>query len=164
MAKLYLGTNDNDVFHGGGARDRAFGLGGDDLMYGNSSNDFLKGGSGLDILYGGLGNDSLRGGGGNDTIDAGDGDDIINGGRGSDTLTGGAGADTFVFTNVEAAPGVFDTIVDFDLVAGDIIDVRAFGLPTVAYDILDDVTTITFLGSDQAIQVNGLLTLTDLLF
>ena len=166
MANMYLGTNDNDVFYGGAGRDRAYGLAGDDLFFGNDGRDMLKGAGGGDTLYGGLGSDKLGGGGGNDVIDAGDGNDIINGGRGSDTLTGGAGADHFIFNNVEAsplAPVIYDEIVDFDATTGDTIDVRVFGAPSIAYDALNDVTDISFAGSNQHILVNGLVNLTDLI-
>jgi Ca2+-binding RTX toxin-like protein len=164
MPNTILGTDESEVFYGSGHRDHMVGFGGDDLLYGNDGRDSLIGGGGIDQLYGGLGNDKLKGGTGNDTIDGGDGDDIINGGKGSDTLTGGAGADHFVFNQVESTVVVYDQIVDFDALSGDTIDVRALGVPVLDWDILDNVTNISFLGSDQNIQVNGLLDLTDLIF
>jgi Ca2+-binding RTX toxin-like protein len=165
--KTYFGTNGNDVHYGGGGRDRMYGFAGDDLFYGNDGRDKLKAGGGTDQLYGGLGEDKLRGGRGDDVIDAGDGNDIVNGGKGSDTLWGGVGADTFIFNTVENAPAgplVYDEIADFDPLGGDTIDVRAFGLPGLAYDLLSDTTEISFAGSNQRIIVNGLVDITDLIF
>jgi Ca2+-binding RTX toxin-like protein len=163
MVQMYTGTSDNDVFYGGAGKDMIYGYAGDDLLFGNDGRDELNGANGADTLYGGLGNDNLGGGGGNDRIEGGDGDDVINGGRGSDVLNGGDGADTFVFASAEATPGVFDVIEDFDPVAGDTLDVRVFGAPQVVYDPLNDVTAITFGGSNQGVLVNGLLDLTDLI-
>lgn len=164
MSNDFFGTNDADTFYGTGHSDHAFGMAGDDLLYGNDGRDVLMGGGGIDQLYGGLGNDKLRGGLGSDTINGGDGDDIINGGKGSDVLSGGAGADHFIFNQVESAPAVYDEITDFDAATGDTIDVRAFGVPVLDYDLLDNVTNISFAGSNQHITVNGLLDITDFVF
>jgi len=83
-----------------------------DAIFGSATYRFL-GGAGNDVLTGGYFNDALVGGAG---------DDILDGGAGNDILTGGDGADVFVFNPCDGA----DTITDFDLCAGDIIDLTAF--------------------------------------
>ena len=69
-------------------------------LIGNAANNFLSGDAGSDILS------------------AGSGDDYLNGGSGKDTLTGGAGKDTFFIGSKDA----FDTITDFNVTGGDIIE------------------------------------------
>jgi Ca2+-binding RTX toxin-like protein len=80
---------------------------------------------------------SVDGGNGADTIIGGSGDDGITGGAGSDKLTGGKGVDTFSFSGsdffTENSKGdvVFnksvDTIADFNLKDGDILDLGDLG-------------------------------------
>ena len=80
---------------------------------------------------------SVDGGNGADTIIGGSGDDGITGGAGSDKLTGGKGVDTFSFSGsdffTENSKGdvVFnksvDTISDFNLKDGDILDLGDLG-------------------------------------
>ncbi|MDR9829396.1 cadherin-like domain-containing protein [Vibrio sp. FNV 38] len=66
-------------------------------------------------IVGGDGDDVLQGGAGNDELIAGIGNDI---------LIGGGGEDTFRWTEDSVSPGAIDTIQDFSLSEGDIIDLR----------------------------------------
>lgn len=68
------------------------------------------------------GHDRLGGGAGDDVIFGQEGDDVIAGGMGNDTLYGGDGDDVFLFESI--ADGV-DTIADFDMLEGDLIDMSA---------------------------------------
>ncbi len=83
------------------------------LINGNANNN---------IITGTTGNDTIHGHEGTDAIVTGDGNDILDGGAGVDTLRGGAGADHFVFLQVSAYSGV-DTIQDFNVLQGDVIDI-----------------------------------------
>ncbi|NRB18046.1 MAG: M10 family metallopeptidase C-terminal domain-containing protein, partial [Rhodobacteraceae bacterium] len=76
-------------------------------------------GSGNDIIIGNDANNRLESGAGDDQIDAGNGNDILIGGAGADQLTGGSGADRFVYASLSDAG---DTVTDFDLAAGDRVD------------------------------------------
>ena len=91
--------------------------------YGTAYGDTIEGGSGNDYIDGGAGNDVLTGGAGNDNIVGGDGGDFLSGGFGSDYLNGGAGADTFHF-DASALDSAMDTIADFSMAQGDVIDIR----------------------------------------
>jgi Ca2+-binding RTX toxin-like protein len=74
-------------------------------------------GNALDNVITGNGGDNVLGGGG--------GADTLIGARGIDTLIGGAGGDRFVWRDVAEsgnAAATADTIVDFDPLAGDLID------------------------------------------
>jgi Ca2+-binding RTX toxin-like protein len=63
----------------------------------------------------------LVGDDGNDILVGSEGDDILFGGAGDDSLTGGAGKDRFVFDSA-AGDGSTDTIADFSLADGDVLD------------------------------------------
>jgi Ca2+-binding RTX toxin-like protein len=91
--------------------------------YGTAYGDTIEGGSGNDYIDGGSGNDTLIGGAGNDNIVGGDGGDFLSGGFGSDYLSGGSGADTFHF-DASALDSSMDTIADFSMAQGDVIDIR----------------------------------------
>ncbi|MGD1917886.1 MAG: calcium-binding protein, partial [Pleurocapsa sp.] len=67
---------------------------------------------------------------GHDTLIGGMSDDLLAGGNGDDILTGGDGADIFV-----VGSGV-DTITDFDVTEGDIIQISAMELGSSSYDAL----------------------------
>jgi len=104
LARLYIGTDGDDVwrgtnaaetFSGGLGNDSISGAGGNDLIDGGPGNDSLAGEDGEDTLTGGTGNDSLSGGVGKDLLQGGEGDDSLDGGDGDDTLDGGAGNDSF---------------------------------------------------------------------
>lgn len=99
---------------GGMTADSLSGGNGDDRIDGQKGDDSLTGLGGDDILIGGYGNDIL---------DGGSDKDILSGGRGNDILTGGNGADVFVFAANEGA----DVILDFDSLAGDRINLAAYG-------------------------------------
>lgn len=86
-------------------------------------------GSGLDDLTGNAADNRLESGAGNDQVDGKEGNDTLIGGSGADMLTGGSGADQFVYSFLDDSG---DTITDFDLAAGDQIDVSAL-LATVGY-------------------------------
>ncbi|MBI3349607.1 MAG: LEPR-XLL domain-containing protein, partial [Burkholderiales bacterium] len=103
LARLYIGTDGDDVwrgtvanetFSGGLGNDTISGAGGNDVIDGGPGNDVLSGDDGDDQVIGGAGNDTMSGGNGADTLSGGDGNDSIDGGYGNDTLTGGAGDDS----------------------------------------------------------------------
>lgn len=100
------GGNGMDVLYGGKDADQLFGNQDDDLLFGNLGTDTLYGGQGADSLYGGRENDLLFGNVGKD---------FLSGDLGNDTLTGGDDADIFFF----AAAGGADVVTDFNLTAGD---------------------------------------------
>jgi len=55
---------------------------------------------------------------------------------GYDTLTGGEGADTFVWTNASnSSPGTPDTITDFNVGEGDLIDINTV-IDTASYNLI----------------------------
>ncbi|MDT0592161.1 Ig-like domain-containing protein, partial [Halomonas sp. PAR8] len=94
---------------------------------GTANSDRLYGYGGNDTLSAGAGNDILRGGAGDDILSGGDGDDLLIGGAGADTLTGGTGRDVFRFEAGDAGAAgspVVDTITDFSLGDGDILDLQ----------------------------------------
>jgi hypothetical protein len=87
-------------------------------------------------LFGNAGADTLRGLAGDDRLVGGAGDDLLIGGTGRDSMEGGAGADRFVFAAGDlAALARPDTIRDFDVNGGDLIDLSALG-------------ALSFIGSD----------------
>ncbi|MDI6003038.1 VCBS domain-containing protein, partial [Cobetia pacifica] len=118
---VLIGTSSNDTLTGDG--DGPFYA---DYLIGQGGNDILSGGVGSDRLEGGSGNDALRGGTGNDILSGGEGDDLLVGGSGNDILTGGDGADTFQWMSgddVNSEGGMAtDTITDFSVADGDVID------------------------------------------
>ncbi|MBY6233761.1 beta strand repeat-containing protein, partial [Halomonas sp. DP4Y7-1] len=96
-------------------------------LTGTADSDRLYGYGGNDTLNAGAGNDILRGGAGDDSLSGGDGDDLLIGGGGADTQAGGSGQDVFRFEagNAGAAGSpVVDTITDFSLGDGDILDLQ----------------------------------------
>lgn len=101
-ATTCIGTNDDDLIHGG-AKEQVFGLKGDDMIFGGLDNQ-LYGGGGDDLVFasaghtmvdGGTGDDTLMGGIGNDYIVGGKGDDKLFAGTGDSVLDGGQGANHF---------------------------------------------------------------------
>ncbi|MDO6788789.1 VCBS domain-containing protein, partial [Cobetia marina] len=118
---VLIGTSGNDTLTGDG--DGPFYA---DYLIGQGGNDILSGGVGSDRLEGGSGSDALRGGTGNDILSGGEGDDLLVGGSGNDILTGGDGADTFQWMSgddVNSEGGMAtDTITDFSVADGDVID------------------------------------------
>ncbi|MBR9798493.1 MAG: type I secretion C-terminal target domain-containing protein, partial [Gammaproteobacteria bacterium] len=118
---VLIGTSGNETLTGDG--DGPFYA---DYLIGQGGNDTLSGGEGSDRLEGGSGNDTLRGGTGNDILSGGEGDDLLVGGAGNDILTGGDGADTFQWLSghdINSEGGMAtDTITDFSVADGDVID------------------------------------------
>ena len=82
-----------------------------DLAAETIGNDGQGRSGGDDVIYGGAGNDLIFGQ---------EGDDVIYGGLGNNVLYGGSGADRFVMR--DALDGGKDTIKDFSLAEGDILD------------------------------------------
>ena len=108
---------------------------------------------------------SVDGGNGADTIIGGSGNDGITGGAGSDKLTGDKGTDTFSFSrsdfftekvnkngdSVETFSKSVDTIADFNLKDGDILDLGDLGeltfYATLAEAKADDASLFYFNGA-----------------
>ena len=65
--------------------------------------------------------DQLFGKGGDDKLYGGASKDLLVGGKGSDQLTGGKGADTFEFKKGDFGKKDVDTVKDFTLKQGDIL-------------------------------------------
>ena len=80
---------------------------------GSHTDDNFTGSSAANTFWGNEGHDVLKGGGGNDTLFGGEGDDA---------LTGNGGADVFSFYSVVGNGVGVDRITDFDLAAGDLIE------------------------------------------
>jgi len=96
--------------------------------------------------------DTIQGGSGDDTIFGQEGDDVITGGAGNDTLYGGTGADTFLY---EAITDGVDTVKDFDVTEGDVLDVAALLVGYNALqDSIDDFVFATEVAGDTVISVN----------
>lgn len=100
----------------------------------SGGNDYLDGGAGNDILYGEGGNDIL----------------VI--GLGADQAYGGFGADTFKITLVDDS---LDTIHDFSLVEGDVIDISSVleNFDALAADIANFVQLMQN-GTDAILKIN----------
>ncbi|MEQ1717774.1 MAG: calcium-binding protein, partial [Hyphomicrobium sp.] len=88
--------------------------------------DVLSGNADNNVINGLAGNDTLDGGGGHDTLNGGDGNDVITGGVGNDILDGGNNDDSFFFVGAIsfAAASGFDTIHNFVLASGDVINLQ----------------------------------------
>jgi Ca2+-binding RTX toxin-like protein len=101
-ATTCIGTNNDDVIHGG-VREQVFGLDGNDMvfggldsqLYGGKGDDLVFASAGHTIVDGGPGDDTLLGGIGNDLITGGNGDDKLFAGTGDSVLDGGQGANHF---------------------------------------------------------------------
>jgi Ca2+-binding RTX toxin-like protein len=92
------------------------------------------------------GDDVINGGAGNDLIFGQEGDDVITGGAGNDTLYGGSGADTFAYN---ALTDGTDTILDFDVTEGDVLDLSAL-LSDAGFDPINDAITNFVFATDTA--------------
>ena len=115
---LLIGARGRDLITGGADNDTLKGGHQADLLIGGSGDDILSGGQGRDTLKGSSGNDILKGQQFHDLLQGGVGDDTLFGGQGKDILKGGEGADTFQLSKGK------DTIKDFSIADGDIIDVH----------------------------------------
>ena len=126
---------------------------------GTSGADFMvnKPGNGnsADTFNGGAGDDVMFGWGGNDTLNGGAGNDVLLGEAGSDTYTGGAGSDIFVIGSDSGTNGIYDTIKDFKVSEGDVIDlsgiVEGYNPNT---DAISNFVRATNSGGGSFIQVN----------
>ncbi len=139
------------------------GLGGKDTLVsiedvgGSYLSDWIAGDDGDNALFGSYGDDLLIGRGGNDFLGDQDfsdgqligGDDILIGGTGNDTLRGGIGADKFVFQFVPGGDDEFDTIQDFNLGQGDVIDISDYGFSSTA-----NFGSFTFDGTNTIIELD----------
>ncbi|MBT8152662.1 type I secretion C-terminal target domain-containing protein, partial [Epibacterium ulvae] len=106
-----------------------------------------------DDLSGSLGDDHFFGNGGGDTISTRDGDDILVGGDGYDKLSGGLGADTFVFDSFDG----IDTVHDFSLEQGDVLDITALvtGFDADSDDIADFIAFGVNGSGQQTLQISA---------
>ncbi|MBV1788760.1 cadherin-like domain-containing protein, partial [Marinobacterium sp. D7] len=104
--------------------------------------------------------DRLLTGDGDDTLHGGVGNDILVGGAGDDILFGDEGADIFVWKagdeGVAGSPAV-DTVKDFSVAEGDIIDLTDLldhdGSNTINADNLDAYLKASFDGTNTTIEV-----------
>jgi Ca2+-binding RTX toxin-like protein len=127
LARLYAGSDTDDVINGLATADAINGRDGSDQINGNAGNDTIDGGASYDFLYGGDGNDVIKGGIGSDRIEGGNGNDTLEGGPASagsilesDDLNGGMGSDTYIFgrgdgidvvaSTLDTTPGKIDTL------------------------------------------------------
>ncbi len=98
------------------------------------------------------GDDIIRGGAGDDIIFGQEGADVISGGLGNDVLYGGSESDVFLF---EAINQGVDTIKDFDVAEGDVVDLSA--LLTSYDELTDDIADFviaTEVGGNTVISVD----------
>ena len=138
---IAFGQNDN-LFSGGGGRDR--------LMLGGG-NDTALGGNGNDTLLGEVGNDALFGG---------NNDDYLGGAHGRDSLAGGSGADLFVFKTASDSTTALagrDTITDFSTGQGDRIDLSQIDAQAgvAGNQAFDLVAAFTGAAGDLRVKVDG---------
>ena len=134
-----------DINPGAGAN--SFGTGG---STGNALGAFPS-----NIINGTAGNDILVGSTPDEIINSGPGNDILEGRGGNDILTGGDGADTFQFSLAGSAN--VDTVTDYSLAQGDVLDVSALvdGNFTAGSQIVDFVRLIASgNGNDLVLQVD----------
>ena len=92
------------------------------------------------------GDDVIAGGAGNDIIFGQEGHDQITGGAGNDLLYGGSGSDTFFYNAVTDG---LDTIKDFDVSEGDVLDLSTL-LSGAGYDPVNDAINAFVFASDTA--------------
>ena len=180
-ADTLVGTDDADTITGKGKSDTITGGEGDDIIYGDyatpkwysrDGDDIIDAGDGDDTVIGGGGSDTILGGAGDDTlygdytsassrdtgdtIDGGAGNDTIIGSGGSDSLLGGSGADIFKFTSADIniqTPNT-DTIGDFSLTDGDVLNVNEM-LADYGYNGTQDLANyvqLTEVGGNTLVQ------------
>lgn len=111
--------------------------------------DFLDTG----IVNGDATNNSLLGLDGDDVLTGYAGDDILIGSVGSDDLYGGAGSDTFAFFDADISAGI-DTIHDFTVLEGDVIDIRDISLNINVNSSFYDYMRIVDQGGYGALQID----------
>ena len=141
-----IGSYGDDLIRGDGAANKLQGWDGDDVLYGGGSYDSVSGDNGDDVLYGEAGNDQVFGGNGNDTL---------YGGAGADRLYGNGGLDSFVFMGADL-DGSVDTVYDFSLGDGDILDVSDILTGyNAAVDAIEDFVQITDNGTHSFLSVDA---------
>jgi Ca2+-binding RTX toxin-like protein len=104
-------------------------------------------------LWGNELNNAITGSMGSDKLNGWSGNDRLDGGAGHDVLTGGVGADTFVFGQA----GGKDTILDFNRVAGDKIELK---LGTAFDSWAEIIAAASQSGYDTVISVDAQTCLT----
>jgi len=82
----------------------------------------------IENVIGSSGDDWFRGDLRDNALNGGAGDDILRGTKGSDLLTGGSGADAFLWLGGDL-DGMIDTLTDFDVLEGDVLDL-SYLIPT----------------------------------
>ena len=92
-------------------------------------------------------------GSGIDFLVGGDGNDILVGGTGNDVLSGGQGADAFTVNAGETGSGNADTIVDYNFVEGDKLDLSSM-LDIALGKSVTDYVEVTQTGSDITVRVD----------
>lgn len=102
-------------------------------------------------LVGGRSDDTITGLAGNDTLAGGGGKDYLAGAAGNDALIGGADADKFVFSKTYVSEQGIDTIVDFNRLEGDLINVHSID----ANDRLAGDQDFKFIAGDQFHRLAG---------
>jgi Ca2+-binding RTX toxin-like protein len=116
-----INSNNDGVLDG----DDPLTTGNDRVVGGDTTDDTIDGLDGDDQIFGLGGIDTLLGNDGDDILFGGEGDDSLTGGAGDDSLTGGAGEDIFVFNSADGS-GSTDTITDFSLTEGDVLNFADF--------------------------------------
>jgi serralysin len=147
-----IGSNGNDTFQSSAGNDTFSGGLGNDTYYVNNVGDIVKeyANQGIDLVNAninytlgsnienltltgttaikGVGNDLdniITGNAQNNVLSGGMGNDTLIGGPGYDTLTGGVGADVFKWGYLDSwSPGGKDTITDFSIGEGDVLDLK----------------------------------------
>jgi len=135
-----IGGFGSDTIIGNQLANELFGRDGQDTLFGAAGHDRLFGDAGDDLLLGEDGDDFLRGGAGSDWMVGGDGDDSFAAGEaGTNMMIGGAGVDIASFADftvnlwvdlqvgVYSAPGVWDSFVEIEGLAGGSGDDMLFG-------------------------------------
>lgn len=173
-----IGGNGNDTLDGGTGADTMDGGNGDDVFIVDNIGDVVIAGAGIDTIYSSVsytapanaehliltgmlainatGNaldNTLIGNTASNVLDGGAGNDWLSGGGGLDILTGGLGADTFFFEAATAFSGR-DTVTDFNIGEGDVIDISDI-LSGFYNDGVDDI--LDFVKFENAL--NGLDTI-----
>ncbi|WP_460272899.1 calcium-binding protein [Celeribacter sp. ULVN23_4] len=153
---VITGGDGDDTIYGFTSHDRLYGELGNDKLYGSNGSDYMKGGEGSDYLAGGRDADSLFGGPGNDQLRGGSEDDALRGEAGNDMLFGQDGTDRFIFSDDFGR----DTIYDFDLAAGELIDLSDVSEITSWSDLVANHLTETAGGSAQIyVDADNIITL-----
>ena len=106
------------------------------------------------ISTGGSGDDNLNGNADQDFLRGRTGDDTLNGGGGDDRLRGDKGADYFLFTDLSNGNVEIDTIEDYRLRQGDVIDLPE-GAEMASTELVHGVWQLTLAGDGDVIRLPG---------